>query len=132
MTASPDSAASRGASLRRAMFGTELPHHPVTESSAAGVKLEQMVTEYCFGDLWQRREIDLKTRSMVTVAMLVALGRPRELRVHLQGALSNGATASELREIALQASLYCGIPASLEGLRAIDDVLPPETLPNDE
>ena len=74
-------------------------------------------------DLWQRGGLDAKTRSLITLAMLIASGKSHEIRVHLRGGLANGLTEEEIRELMLHSVLYCGIPAAMEGFRAAEEVL---------
>ena len=76
------------------------------------------MTEYCWGAVWGRPGLDLKTRSLLNLAMLTALNRPHELRLHARGALNNGCTREEIRETLLQAAVYCGVPAALDAFRS--------------
>jgi 4-carboxymuconolactone decarboxylase len=85
--------------------------------------LQEAVTKNAWGNTWQRKGIDLKTRSMITVSMLVALGRMHELKVHVRGALNNGVTPEELQEIFLRASVYCGFPAAVDAFRTASEVV---------
>lgn len=111
-----------GVTLRQAMWG---PGTLDQIHSATGVtdKMQDIVTRYCFGDIWQREGLSLRERSLITVAMLIALNRPHELHIHMEGALANGATEVELREVALHAVLYAGIPAGAGAIRALDELL---------
>ena len=79
---------------------------------------QKITTEYCWGEVWTRPGLDRKQRSMLNLAMLTALNRPNELRLHLRGALTNGVTREEIKEILLQACIYCGIPV---GPRCLQD-----------
>lgn len=112
-----------GIQLRREMFGQAGADDQVFATTGLNDKLQEIVTRWCFGDLWLRPELPRKVRSMVTVAMLAALGRSHELAIHMRGALANGVTDVELREIALHSILYCGIPAGGEALRILDAIL---------
>lgn len=85
--------------------------------------LHRMVTEFGWGTVWTREELAPSQRSIATVAMLIALDRPHELRVHVRGALRNGLAPDQIRELAIQAVAYCGFPAALDAMRTIDDVL---------
>jgi 4-carboxymuconolactone decarboxylase len=111
-----------GIRLRQAMWGPGAVDQVYT-TTEANDKLQEIVTRFCFGDVWQREELDLKQRSLITVAMLIALNRPQELRIHMEGALANGATEVELREVALHAVLYAGIPAGVGGIRTLEEIL---------
>jgi 4-carboxymuconolactone decarboxylase len=111
-----------GIEQRRKMFGTPGADAVVDHTTGVNDKIEDFVTRLTFGDVWQRPGLSIKDRSKVTFAMLVATGKPHELRVHARGAIANGVTPIELREIVLQALLYCGIPAAVEGIRGLNDV----------
>jgi 4-carboxymuconolactone decarboxylase len=76
--------------------------------------LQELVTQYCWGDVWNRPGFDRKTRSILNLAMLTALNRPHELRLHVRGAINNGVSKDEIREIFLQAAVYCGVPAAVD------------------
>lgn len=85
--------------------------------------IQEYAEEVCFGRVWSRDGIDRKLRSILNVAMLTALNRPAQLRSHLEGALTNGCTVEELREILLQAAVYCGLPAAIDAFRVAEEVL---------
>lgn len=85
--------------------------------------LQDAVTGLAWGAVWGRPGLDLKTRSLITISVLIALGRPYELRLHLNGALNNGWTPEDLQEIMLHAACYCGMPAAVEAFRIAKDVL---------
>ncbi len=105
------------------MFGEGGADKQVYGTTELNDKLQEIVTRWCFGDLWERAELSHKIRSMITVAMLLAAGKVPELNIHMRGALANGVTAVELREICLHSILYCGIPAGAEGIRTLDAIL---------
>ena len=84
--------------------------------------LQEMVTEYCWGAVWGREELPKKTRSMLNLAMLSALNRPHELKLHVRGAINNGVTKVEIREVLLQAAIYCGVPAAIDSFRTAREV----------
>lgn len=85
--------------------------------------IQEHITREAWGNTWQRPGLDLKTRSMITVAMLTALGKSHELKGHVRGALNNGATKEELQEVLLHAAIYCGVPTAVEGFRAAAEVV---------
>lgn len=85
--------------------------------------IQEYAEEVCFGRVWSRDGIDRKLRSILNVAMLTALNRPAQLRSHLEGALTNGCTVEELREILLQVAVYCGLPAAIDAFRVAEEVL---------
>lgn len=112
----------RGLQVRHEMFGplgAEQQTEAVTEFTD---KMQEMVTRYCFGDIWSREELDRRTRSLLTLGMLVALGRRPEIKTHVRGALSNGLTETEIREVLLHSAIYCGIPAAVDGFGAASEV----------
>lgn len=113
----------KGLALRLQMFGHDGAHGQVNNTTDLNDKLQNFVTRSCFGDIWQREGLSIKDRSKITIAMLIATGKHQEIRVHMRGGLQNGLNALELREIVLQSILYCGIPAAVEGLRALEEVL---------
>jgi len=79
--------------------------------------MQELVTQYCWGEVWNRPGLDRRTRSLLNLAMLAALNRPHELKLHVRGALNNGVTKDEVREALLQAAIYCGVPAAIDGFR---------------
>lgn len=113
----------KGLDLRRSMFGRAGAEDQVETTTDFNEKIQDVVTRYCFGDIWQREGLDLRTRSFVTLAMLVALGRPHEIRIHLRGAISNGIATEEIRELMIHSFLYCGLPAAIDGLTAFEELL---------
>ncbi|THY84349.1 hypothetical protein D6C95_08189 [Aureobasidium pullulans] len=92
-------------------------------SSEFARPMQELVTEACWGSVWSRPGLERKTRSMLNIAMLCALNRGKELAVHVRGALNNDASEVEVREVLLQASIYCGMPAGLEGFRIAEEVI---------
>jgi 4-carboxymuconolactone decarboxylase len=85
--------------------------------------LQELVTEACWGSVWTRPGLEKKQRSLLNIAMLCALNRPTELAVHVRGAVNNGATEVEIRETLLQAAIYCGMPAGIEGFKVAEKVI---------
>ena len=112
----------KGLEIRHAMFGAEATDAQIRDADDFTRDLQEMVTTYCFGYTWGREELSLKTRSMLTLAMLAVLGREPEIRVHVRGALANGVTREEIREIFLHAAIYGGIPAAVGGFRSAREV----------
>lgn len=109
--------------MRRAVLGAEHVDRSLANASAFARPLQELVTEYCWGTVWSRDGLDRRTRSLLTLVMLTALGKQRELELHVRGALTNGATVAEIQEALLQAAIYCGVPAALEALRCAERVL---------
>lgn len=95
----------------------------VNGSSEFARPMQELVTEACWGSVWSRPGLERKTRSMLNIAMLCALNRGPELAVHVRGALNNGASEVEIREVLLQVSIYCGMPAGLEGFKIAEKVI---------
>lgn len=85
--------------------------------------IQDHITRKAWGDVWQRPGLDLKTRSLITVAMLTALGKQHELKGHVRGALNNGVTPEEIQEVLLHAAVYCGVPAAVEAFRTAAEVV---------
>ena len=104
----------RGLALRQELFGEAAVAKRMDAVGDFGKPLQDMINGYAYGDLWQRPGLSPKLRSLTMVAMMAAVGRPNELRVHLNGAVRNGCTADEVREVLLQVALYCGLPLSIE------------------
>jgi 4-carboxymuconolactone decarboxylase len=112
-----------GLKVRREVLGEEYVAAALEKAGPCGAPLQELVTEFCWGAVWARDGLDRRTRSLVNVAMISALNRPNEVRIHLEGALNNGCTAAELREVVLQISAYCGMPAALDTFRVLREVL---------
>jgi 4-carboxymuconolactone decarboxylase len=112
-----------GLALRREVLGSEYVDRSLASADEFGGPLQELVTEYCWGTVWTRPELPVKTRSMLNLAMLTALNRPHELKIHVRGALRNGCTKEEIREIFLQTAIYCGVPAAIDGMRTAREAL---------
>lgn len=122
MTQTHSDAVETGRRIRNEMFGEETTTAQVTAGDPLFARLQEIVTETCFGETWSRPALSLRDRSIATVAMLAALGREHELRTHIRGALSNGVTPDEIRELAIHAHLYAGLPAAFGAAAAANDV----------
>jgi 4-carboxymuconolactone decarboxylase len=112
----------RGLKLRQEMFGDEAVTKRMNAFGAFGAPLQNIINAYAYGDIWNRPGLPMATKSLAMVAMMAAAGRGNELRVHLKGALKNGCTPEEIREILLLLAMYCGIPAANEAHQAAVDV----------
>ena len=123
MTDSNDKAFTAGMNIRREMFGPGGAEERYAQATDFNRPLEEIVTRYCFGSVWGREQLTRGVRSMLTVAMLVALGRAQEIRVHVMGAINNGVSKDELREVLIHSAIYCGIPAAVDGFRNASAVL---------
>lgn len=126
-----DEAYELGMSVRRDMFGEAGAEQRMAQATDFNRPFEELVTRYCFGDVWGRPGLDRKTRSLITLAVLTALTKPNQLKVHVRGALANGATAQEIREVLLHTCVYAGIPCGVEAFNAAAEVLA-ATQPNNE
>ena len=113
----------KGLATRTAVLGADYVQGAINRATDFTKPLQDLVTRHAWGNTWQRDGIDLKTRSIVTVSMLVALGKMHELKIHVRGALNNGVTPQELQEIFLHASVYCGFPAAVDAFRAASEVI---------
>jgi 4-carboxymuconolactone decarboxylase len=113
----------QGLATRRTVLGDAYVDQALAKATPFSEPLQELVTRHAWGNTWQRDGIDLRTRSIVTVSMLVALGRMHELKIHVRGALNNGVTPAELQEIFLHASVYCGFPAAVDAFRNAAEVI---------
>jgi 4-carboxymuconolactone decarboxylase len=113
----------QGLATRRAVLGDDYVNNAIAKATSFSAPLQELVTRHAWGNTWQREGIDLRTRSIVTVSMLVALGRMHELKIHVRGALNNGVSKEELQEIFLHASVYCGFPAAVDAFRTAAEVI---------
>jgi 4-carboxymuconolactone decarboxylase len=118
----------RGIAVRDEMLGSAHGRAKVEAQPPFTADFEELVTRYTFGEVWSRPGLDRARRSMITIAMLVALGRPNEIRVHVKGALTNGVTVDELKELLMHSAIYCGVPAAVDGYRQATAVLQEEGL----
>lgn len=115
-----------GVGVRQEVLGAEHVQRSLAKATSFGKPMQELVTEYCWGAVWARDGLDRRSRSILNLGMLTALGRTHELRIHLRGALNNGVTPTEIREALLQAMIYCGVPAGMEAFRAAEEVLAAE------
>jgi 4-carboxymuconolactone decarboxylase len=111
-----------GMKTRREVLGDAYVNAAMSNADEFGMPLQELVAQYCWGDVWNRRGLDRKTRSIITLSFLIALNRPHELRTHIRGAINNGLTKAEIRELFLHAAIYCGVPASVDSFRAAKEV----------
>jgi 4-carboxymuconolactone decarboxylase len=107
----------RGLEIRKSVLGKEYVEKSFAAADEFNLPLQELVTEYCWGAVWGREELPKKTRSLLNLAMLSALNRPHELKTHVKGALRNGLTKTEIREVFLQVAIYCGVPAAVDSFR---------------
>ena len=113
----------RGLQTRREVLGTDYVDASLARADDFMMAFQRVTTEWAWDYVWNRPGLDRRTRSLLNLAMLTALGKSAELKLHVKGALTNGVSVGEIKEVLLQASVYCGIPAGLEAFRAADEVL---------
>jgi 4-carboxymuconolactone decarboxylase len=111
-----------GMTIRREVLGDEYVDRAMQSASDFNRPMQDLANEYCWGEIWGRSALDRRTRSMLNLAMISALNRPHELRVHVAGALRNGVTTDEIREVLLQVAVYCGVPAGVDAFRIAREV----------
>jgi 4-carboxymuconolactone decarboxylase len=113
----------RGMAARREVLGDAHVERSLAQVSEFSRPIQELVTEYCWGEIWTRDGLPRATRSLINIAMLTALNRSHELAVHVRGALNNGVTEQEIQEVLLQTAIYVGVPASLESFRVAERVI---------
>ena len=113
----------KGLEVRRAVLGADYVDGSLAKADDFMMAFQEITTECCWGYAWTRPGLERKTRSMLNLAMLTALGKPAELKLHVKGALANGVSVEEIKEILLHAAVYCGIPAGLDAFKAAHEVL---------
>ena len=113
----------KGMVIRRATLGDAYVDTAIENADEFTKDLQELVTTYCWGEVWGRDGIDRKTRSTINLAMISALNRPHELAAHVRGAVNNGLSHAEIKEILLQVGIYCGVPAMVDSFRIAKTVL---------
>ena len=111
-----------GLAVRKAVLGDEYVEKSLRSANDFTRPMQELVTEYCWGAIWTRPGLDRKTRSFLNLAMLTALNRPHEIRLHVLGALNNGVTREEMMEVFMQSAIYCGVPAALDAMAVAREV----------
>ena len=120
---SQDKQFEQGLQMRKQVMGEDFVARAFGGVTDFTAPIQQYITRNAWGDVWQRPGLDLKTRSLITVAMLTALGKQHELKGHVRGALNNGATVAEIQEVLLHASIYCGVPTAVDAFRSAAEVV---------
>jgi 4-carboxymuconolactone decarboxylase len=113
----------QGLRTRREVLGAEYVDASIKSADDFNRDMQELVTQYCWGDVWNRPGLDRRTRSLLNLAMLTALGKIPEVKLHVKGALNNGITVDEIKATLLHATAYCGIPAGLDAFKAAHEVL---------
>jgi 4-carboxymuconolactone decarboxylase len=112
----------KGLNIRRQVLGAEHVDNSFMTADDFNRPFQELVTQYCYGEIWGRPGLDRKTRSFLNLAMLSALNRPQEIKLHVRGALTNGATKDEIKEVLLQVAIYCGVAAGVDSFRTAREV----------
>ena len=112
----------KGMEIRKAVLGADYVDKAMASADDFNRPMQELTTEYCWGAVWGREGLDRRTRSIINLAMLSALNRPHELKLHIRGALTNGVTKDEIREVLLQVAIYCGVPAGIDAFRQAREV----------
>lgn len=112
----------KGLKTRREVLGAEYVDASISNADDFNRPMQELVTEYCWNEIWNRPGLDRRTRSFLNLAMITALNRPHELKLHVRGAINNGLTKDEIREVFLQAAIYCGVPAAIDSFRSAKEV----------
>jgi 4-carboxymuconolactone decarboxylase len=121
-----DAAFQAGLDTRTQVMGAEYVDRALAAATDYTQPMQEFITRNAWGNVWQRPGLDLKTRSLITVAMLTAQGKQQELKAHIRGALTNGATPEEIRELMLHATVYCGFPTAIDAFRCATEVIEPK------
>jgi 4-carboxymuconolactone decarboxylase len=112
----------KGLKIRREVLGAEYVDKAIASADNFNRPLQELVTQYCWGEIWGRPGLDRKTRSLINLAMISALNRPHEVKMHIKGALNNGLTKDDIQEVFLQVAIYCGVPAAVDSFRTAQEV----------
>jgi len=113
----------KGFATRKQVMGEDFVTNAFANATDFTRPIQEHITAKAWGDVWQRPGLELKTRSLITVAMLTALGKQHELKAHVRGALNNGATSAEIQEVLLHAAVYCGVPTAVDAFRSAAEVI---------
>ena len=112
----------KGLKTRREVLGAGYVDASIANADDLNRPMQELVTEYCWNEIWNRPGLDRKTRSIMNLCMITALNRPHELKLHVRGAINNGLTKDEIKEVFLQAAIYCGVPAAIDSFRNAKEV----------
>jgi 4-carboxymuconolactone decarboxylase len=107
----------KGMKLRKQVLGAEYVERSMAAADDFSLPMQELSTEYCWGHVWSRPGLELRERSLINIAMISALNRPHELKLHVKAALNNGVTREQIREVLLQVAVYCGVPAGIDSVR---------------
>ena len=107
----------KGREIRSAVLGKEFVDAAFKAADSFSMPMQELVTQYCWGDVWSRPGLDRRSRSLLNLGMIAALNKPDELAIHIRGAINNGITKDEIKEAFLQVAIYCGMPAGLSSFK---------------
>ena len=112
----------KGLKTRREVLGADHVDQTIKNADDFNRPMQDLVTEYCWNDIWNRPGLDRRTRSIINLALLTALNRPHELKLHVRGAINNGLSKDDVQEVFLQTAIYCGVPAAIDSFRNAKEV----------
>lgn len=112
----------KGLKTRREVLGADYVDAAIKNADDFNMPMQELVTDYCWNGIWNRPGLDRRTRSMLNLAMITALNRPHELKLHVRGAINNGLTKNDIQEVFLQTAIYCGVPAAIDSFRSAREV----------
>lgn len=112
----------QGLKTRREVLGADYVDASIANADDFNMPMQELVTEYCWNEIWNRPGLDRRTRSIMNLCMITALNRPHELKLHVRGAINNGLTKEEIKEVFLQTAIYCGVPAAIDSFRNAKEV----------
>lgn len=112
----------KGLNTRREVLGSEYVDNSIKNADDFNRPMQELVTEYCWHEIWNRPGLDRRTRSIMNLCMLTALNRPHELKLHVRGAINNGLSKQDIQEVFLQTAIYCGVPAAIDSFRSAKEV----------
>ena len=112
----------KGLKTRREVLGAQYVDNSIQNADAFNMPMQELVTEYCWNEIWNRPDLDRRTRSIINLSMITALNRPHELKLHVRGAINNGLSKEDIQEVFLQAAIYCGVPAAIDSFRCAKEV----------
>ena len=113
----------KGMKVRREVLGAEYVDAAIKNADELTMPLQELITQYCWGEVWTRPGLDRRTRSFLNLAMITALNRPHELKLHVRGAINNGLTREEIVEVFIQTAIYCGVPAANHAFREAGELV---------
>ena len=117
-----DALGNQGRAIRAEVIGRDRSEAALANATEFDRPFQDLALRYCWGEVWGRPGLDRRTRSLLNLAMLTALGKPNELKIHVRGAITNGVTRAEIQEVFLQACIYCGVPAAGEAFKVAREV----------